>query len=135
MLQIPLLVAALTTWPAGQSFGQNDNDWQDRIIYFALLDSFENGNPDNDKAHGDAECNNAQDAHAYQGGDLAGLKQRMDAIAKLGANAIWVTPLYKGVAQKVGDNCGFPDIGRPSRILTSSSWIRASARPRSSMKC
>ena len=108
MLQVPLLVAALTTWPAGQSLGQNDDDWQDRIIYFALLDRFENGNPENDKAHGDPECNNAQDAHAYQGGDLAGLKQRMDAIAKLGANAIWVTPLYKGVPQKVGDNCGFP---------------------------
>ena len=94
--------------PADKGFGQSDDEWQDRIIYFALLDRFENGNPENDKAHGDAECNNAQDAHAYQGGDLAGLKQRMDAIAKLGANAIWVTPLYKGVPQKVGANCGFP---------------------------
>jgi glycosidase len=94
--------------PADKGFGQSDDEWQDRIIYFALLDRFENGNPENDKAHGDAECNNAQDAHTYQGGDLAGLKQRMDAIAKLGANAIWVTPLYKGVPQKVGANCGFP---------------------------
>jgi glycosidase len=94
--------------PADQSFGQSDDEWQNRIIYFALLDRFENGNADNDKAHGDAECNNAQDAHAYQGGDLAGLKQRMESIVKLGANAVWVTPLYKGVPQKVGDNCGFP---------------------------
>ena len=94
--------------PADQSFGQSDDEWQNRIIYFALLDRFENGNADNDKAHGDAECNNAQDAHAYQGGDLAGLKQRIESIAELGANAIWITPLYKGVPQKVGDNCGFP---------------------------
>lgn len=102
------LAILLVAWGAERTFAQSDDHWQDRIIYFALLDRFENGNPENDKAHGDAECNNAQDAHAYQGGDLAGLKQRMDAIAKLGANAIWVTPLYKGVPQKVGDNCGFP---------------------------
>jgi len=102
------LAILFLAWHTQPTFGQRDDDWQDRIIYFALLDRFENGNPENDKAHGDPECNNAQDAHAYQGGDLAGLKQRMDAIAKLGANAIWVTPLYKGVPQKVGDNCGFP---------------------------
>ena len=103
-----MLSATLLVWPDQHGFCRSDDDWQDRIIYFALLDRFENGNPDNDKSHGDAECNNAQDAHAYQGGDLAGSKQRMAAIAKLGANAIWVTPLYKGVPQKVGDNCGFP---------------------------
>jgi glycosidase len=108
IFRIALLAAALLMGKTERTFAQSDDDWQDRIIYFALLDRFENGDPDNDKAHGDTGCNNAQDAHAYQGGDLAGLKQRLDAIAKLGANAIWVTPLYKGVPQKVGDNCGFP---------------------------
>jgi hypothetical protein len=48
-----VLVAALATVAANQSFGRSNDDWQDRIIYFALLDRFENGNPDNDKAHGD----------------------------------------------------------------------------------
>lgn len=108
LLRAGSLAILLLACATEHTLGRSDDDWQDRIIYFALLDRFENGNPDNDKSYGDAECNNAQDAHAYQGGDLAGLKQRMDAIAKLGANAIWVTPLYKGVPQKVGDNCGFP---------------------------
>jgi len=108
LLRAGSLAILLLAWATEHTIGRSDDDWQDRIIYFALLDRFENGNPENDKAHGDPECNNAQDAHAYQGGDLAGLKQRMDAIAKLGANAIWVTPLYKGVPQKVGGNCGFP---------------------------
>ena len=85
-----------------------DKAWQDRIIYFALLDRFENGDPENDTSHGNTGTHNPDDAHAYQGGDLAGLKQRLDAIAKLGANAVWVTPLYKGVPQRVGANCGFP---------------------------
>jgi glycosidase len=102
------LAILLLAWGAERTIGQSDDNWQDRIIYFALLDRFENGDPANDKSHGDPECNNAGDAHAYQGGDLAGLKQRIDSIAKLGANAIWITPLYKGVPQKVGANCGFP---------------------------
>ena len=102
------LTILLLAWGAERTIGQSDDDWQDRIIYFALLDRFENGDPANDKSHGDPECNNAGDAHAFQGGDLAGLKQRIDSIAKLGANAIWITPLYKGVPQKVGANCGFP---------------------------
>ena len=102
------LTILLLAWGAERTIAQSDDNWQDRIIYFALLDRFENGDPANDKSHGDPECNNAGDAHAYQGGDLAGLKQRIESIAKLGANAIWITPLYKGVPQKVGANCGFP---------------------------
>lgn len=102
------IVVFLSAWPGGTAFGQGDDDWQDRIIYFTLIDRFENGNPDNDNAHGHAECNNAQDAHAYQGGDLAGLRQRLEAIGRLGANAVWITPLYKGVPTKEGANCGFP---------------------------
>jgi len=57
----------LLAWGAERTFARSDDNWQDRIIYFALLDRFENGNLDNDKSHGDPECNNAQDAHAYQG--------------------------------------------------------------------
>ena len=84
------------------------DDWEDRIIYFVLLDRFKNGNPGNDKSYGNTECNRPDDAHAYQGGDLAGLQQRIAAIEKLGANAIWITPLYQGVPIKVGRNSGFP---------------------------
>jgi len=82
--------------------------WEDRIIYFVLLDRFENGDAGNDKAYGDPECNNPNDPHAFQGGDLEGLRQRIADIEKLGANAIWITPLYQGVPIKVGRNSGFP---------------------------
>ena len=85
-----------------------EDGWEDRIIYFVLLDRFENGNPGNDKSYGNPECNDPDDAHAYQGGDLVGLRQRIAAIEKLGANALWITPLYQGVPIKVGRNSGFP---------------------------
>ena len=102
------LAVALISCTAERAAIAGDDAWQDRIIYFVLLDRFANGEPGNDRAHGEPGTNDAEDAHAYQGGDLAGLQQRLGAIAKLGANAVWVTPLYKGVPQKVGANCGFP---------------------------
>jgi len=105
ILGIGLLAAAKKEKGAAAPTGDG---WEDRIIYFVLLDRFENGNPGNDKSYGNPECNHPDDAHAYQGGDLVGLRQRIAAIEKLGANALWITPLYQGVPIKVGRNSGFP---------------------------
>ncbi len=102
------LAAICMVLSAGTGFGKSVDSWQDRIIYFALIDRFENGRGENDKAYGDPECNKATDPHAYQGGDLEGVRQRLPDIEALGANALWLTPLYKGVATKAGQNCGFP---------------------------
>jgi glycosidase len=77
-------------------------------LYFTLVDRFANGNTNLDNAHGDANCNDADDPHAYEGGDLEGLRSRIDYIDELGADALWVTPLYRGVEHREGANCGFP---------------------------
>jgi alpha-amylase len=102
------LAAVSMVLSAAPGFGKSDESWQDRIIYFALVDRFENGQIQNDTAYGDPECNNPKDPHAYQGGDLEGLRQRLPDIETLGADALWLTPLYKGVPTKAGQNCGFP---------------------------
>jgi alpha-amylase len=83
-------------------------DWRRRVIYFALLDRFANGDKKNDRLHGEPDCNDPHNIHRYQGGDLVGLTKRVDYIKGLGAGAIWLTPLYKGVAVRRGANCGFP---------------------------
>ncbi|MFN3197675.1 MAG: alpha-amylase family glycosyl hydrolase [Bradymonadia bacterium] len=83
------------------------NDWRRRVIYFALVDRFANGDITNDRANGVAACN-GDNIHIYQGGDLAGLTGRLDYIRDLGASALWITPLYEGVDVKAGANCGFP---------------------------
>ena len=62
-----LLVATIFV---GSAFAESKDDWQDRVIYFTLIDRFSNGNPNNDNAFGDPVCNNSIDPHAYQGGDL-----------------------------------------------------------------
>ncbi len=65
-------------------------DWRDQIIYFAMIDRFDNGDPGNDdQGAGEFEPG---DGRRYSGGDLAGLSRRLDYIHGLGATALWITP-------------------------------------------
>ena len=66
----------------------NAHDWRSEVIYFTLLDRFSNGDPENDKAHGEARCNDPNNPHAFQGGDLAGLSKNLDYIQELGASSV-----------------------------------------------
>jgi len=64
--------------------------WEDQIIYFVMTDRFANGDPSNDD-QGRSEFDPA-DAAKYSGGDLRGLKDKLDYIQGLGATAVWITP-------------------------------------------
>jgi len=65
-------------------------DWRDQIIYFALTDRFADGDPrNNDQGAGEYKPG---DGTRYNGGDLAGLRQRLAYIQGLGATALWITP-------------------------------------------
>ncbi|WP_404480838.1 alpha-amylase family glycosyl hydrolase [Novosphingobium sp. BL-52-GroH] len=72
---------------------------EQEVIYFALPDRFENGDPGNDE--GGLKGGKLQtgfdpaDKAFYHGGDLKGLTQRLDYIANLGASAIWVGPIFR----------------------------------------
>lgn len=65
-------------------------DWRDEILYFALIDRFDDGEPDNND-QGANEYDPA-DSRRYSGGDLVGLTRRLDYIRGLGATALWITP-------------------------------------------
>ena len=60
-------------------------DWRDQWIYFLLIDRFNNPsvlpNPDV------VPCN------TYQGGNIAGIRQRLPYLKELGAGAIWLSPV------------------------------------------
>jgi glycosidase len=94
--------------------------WRSEVIYFALLDRFSNGDPANDTSYGESRCNDSGNPFAFQGGDLAGLANKIDYIRDLGATSVWISPLYKGVASMRGVNCGFPgywaNFGFPYRL-------------------
>ena len=65
-------------------------DWRDQIIYFVLTDRFADGDlSNNDQGAGEYA---AGQRSRYNGGDLKGLRQRLDYIRGLGATALWITP-------------------------------------------
>ncbi|SFN09837.1 alpha-amylase family glycosyl hydrolase [Dokdonella immobilis] len=65
-------------------------DWRDQIIYFAMIDRFDDGDArNNDQGAGEYD---PADGARFSGGDLAGLSRRLDYIRDLGATALWITP-------------------------------------------
>ena len=69
-------------------------DWRDQVIYFVLVDRFDDGDPaNNDQGAGEYD---PDDPSRYSGGDLAGVARRVDYIKGLGATAVWITPPVAG---------------------------------------
>lgn len=80
----------------------NAQEVQDNpMIYFVMVDRFSNGDPGNDRGgeSGDRSVTgfDPDDPGFFHGGDLVGLKSRLDYIASLGFNAIWITPVVRQV--------------------------------------
>jgi len=72
---------------------------EDEVIYFVLPDRFANGDPANDR--GGLTGNRLRtgydptDTGFYHGGDLKGLKDKLDYIQGLGATALWIGPVFR----------------------------------------
>ena len=65
-------------------------DWREQIIYFAMIDRFDDGDPgNNDQGAGEYA---PEDGARYSGGDLQGLARRLDYLREIGATALWITP-------------------------------------------
>ena len=61
-------------------------DWRDAVLYFVVVDRFADGSSGNNvKVDRSAKG-------AFHGGDLVGLRERLDDIAELGVTALWITP-------------------------------------------
>lgn len=73
----------------------------DDLIYFVMVDRFENGDVGNDGAV------NPADPAGWHGGDLAGVRQRLDWLQALGVKTLWLSPLYKSRQDKVGEHGAF----------------------------
>ncbi len=77
----PTAPARITLWS-----DQSTWDWRDALIYQVVVDRYR------DASGALTEPNPPSD---WAGGTLAGLTQNLDAIAALGFNALWVSPLYQ----------------------------------------
>ncbi|SHH40090.1 alpha-amylase family glycosyl hydrolase [Thermosipho atlanticus] len=66
------------------------SNWQDKVIYFIMIDRFNDGNPtNNDQGYKEY---NPKDGAKFSGGDLEGIIQKIDYIKGLGVDGIWITP-------------------------------------------
>ncbi len=58
------------------------------VLYFVFVDRFANGDPSNDGSVDPSEL------QAWHGGDLAGVRQRLDHLQGLGVTRVWLSPVF-----------------------------------------
>ncbi len=69
-------------------------DWaKGAVIYQIFPDRFENGDPDNDPP-GAVTWESEPHARSFHGGDLVGVTRRLDHLVGLGADAIYLNPIF-----------------------------------------
>ncbi len=75
--------------------------WDNPTVYFVMIDRFNNGNPNNDHSYG-RKKDGKENIGTFNGGDFAGITQRLDYIADLGVNVLWMTPIVEQIHGFVG---------------------------------
>ncbi|CAI9401863.1 alpha-amylase family glycosyl hydrolase [Nocardioides sp. T2.26MG-1] len=79
----------------------------DEDFYFVMGDRFDNGDTTNDQGGmtGDRDVTGFDPTAKgfYNGGDLDGLRSRLDYIQGLGTDAIWLTPIFKNKPVQLED--------------------------------
>lgn len=112
----------------------NVPEWaQDAVYYFIFPERYRNGNPSNDPKVGERKyqshnievhkrwldkpykpgTGDGSDAHYnndFFGGDLEGIIQKLDDIQDLGANAIYMTPIFKAASNHKYDTADFHEV-------------------------
>lgn len=88
MRRLPLL-GALLACVAGAQASPKLPTWEGQVIYQVMPDRFFDGDPANNAGV------DRTDPRAWHGGDLAGLTQQLPYVQKLGATAVWLTPVYR----------------------------------------
>jgi cyclomaltodextrin glucanotransferase len=70
-------------------------DFRGDTIYFVVIDRFCDGNPANDCGRDPRDFDPTRtNFWKYWGGDLRGVLEKLDYVQRLGANAIWLTPVF-----------------------------------------
>lgn len=79
-------------------------DWRDEVIYQLLVDRFDDATPEGDLVDGIEVV--PGDLARHQGGDWRGVTRRLDYVARLGATAIWISPVVENV-QRTDEEDGY----------------------------
>ncbi len=93
--------------------------WDNAIVYWVMVDRFQNGDPSNDNSYGRGQDLSGAPIHAnsparFFGGDLAGLTDKVEEgyFSNLGVNAIWISSPVEQIHGWVGGPEGaYPSYG------------------------
>ncbi|PQJ83194.1 alpha-amylase [Aliivibrio sifiae] len=84
---------------------KNHFQWKSATFYHIATDRFYNGNSWNDHSYG-----RQTSAQGFKGGDIAGLTQKLDYLAELGVDVLWLsTPLEQVHGWLPGKNGNTPE--------------------------
>lgn len=64
-----------------------NRSWRDEVLYFAMTDRFENGDPTNDQGI------DPGDPERFHGGDWKGITNRLEDLKDMGVTALWISPV------------------------------------------
>lgn len=80
-------------------------DLKPDVIYQIITDRFANGRKDNDDPPQSPGMFDEKKSnwHAYWGGDLAGITEKLPYIKELGATAIWISPVSDNINKPIND--------------------------------
>jgi glycosidase len=87
--------------PRGEVF-PSPRDWRDMVIYFLLVDRFDTHDR-RPRPYDPTSAPRGRDPEqggVFQGGNLQGIIRRLEYIRGLGANAIWLSPIFKNRREK-----------------------------------
>lgn len=84
---------------------QSPGDWRDQVIYFIIVDRF--NNPAALPVHQPYDDANQNVAALYQGGKFQGIQQQLAYIKGLGAGALWLSPVLKNIPVDQGCYHGY----------------------------
>jgi len=72
-----------------RGFGKED------VIYLIMPDRFSDGDPGNNDAEGMLEKSDPQNPDGRHGGDIEGIRQKLDYLADLGVTCVWLNPVLE----------------------------------------
>ncbi len=101
-------------------------------LYLAMPDRFANGDPSNDSVAGLAEKANRADPDGRHGGDLEGLRQRLDYLAGMGFTQLWLNPVLENNQPRVSyHGYAITDFYRvDARLGDNAAYVRLAAEAR-----
>src|ERR1043165_1735908 len=86
------------------------SDFKREVIYQIITDRFFDGSSTNNNPSQSAGLYDATRTnwHAYWGGDLTGIQQKMAYLAGMGVTAIWISPPVDNLNVNIPDGGGNP---------------------------